>query len=74
MNQLSLREDQLKFKTLGKLAIVLGRIHEIYLKSIKKNQKITTSNRLDFGTLGILTDYAQKISPDTALNPCTGII
>ena len=40
-------------------------IWTIFPKQIKKNQKITTRNRLDLETLGSRPIYAPEISPDT---------
>ena len=47
-----MKNNRLKFKTLEKLPINLEKNLRIYLKLIKKNQKITTCNQLDLETLG----------------------
>ena len=56
----SLECNQLKFKTFGTTTNHSTRIYRIYPKLIKKNQKITTCNRLDMD----LDRYAHK-SPHT---------
>ena len=51
-DRLSLRNNQLKSKTSGKLPIIVSRgIYGMYLKSMKKSQKITTCNWLDLEKL-----------------------
>jgi hypothetical protein len=52
MNRLSLRNQQLKFKTSEKLPIILEKSLEYNLNLIKKNQKIITCNGLGLGALG----------------------
>ena len=61
MNWLSLKDDQLKFKTSRKLPIVLEEIYGMNLKLAKETWNITTYNQLDLETIWtILTDTAQK--------------
>ena len=47
MNRLSLRHNRVKFQGFKKLTDCFRGIYGICLKSIKKNRKITTCNRLD---------------------------
>ena len=61
MNRLSLKNNQLKFKTSRHLPIVLDEMNGMNLKLAKKHWNITTCNRLDLETMGnVLIDYAQK--------------
>ena len=52
MNRLSLRNNRLKFRDIRRITDHFRGICRIYLKSVKKNQKITTCNWLDLETLG----------------------
>ena len=53
MNQLSLRNNRLKFKTSGELPIVLEEYVEEYtLNEWKQHRKMSTCNRLDLESLG----------------------
>ena len=61
---LGLKLNRLRFKTSGKLPIILEEDCRIYPQTIKKCQKTTTCNRLDLGSTMILIDYTQKSSPD----------
>ena len=64
MNRLSLRNNQLKFKTLGKILLIIEEFYRIYVKLLKKNQKFTTCNQLDLEALEF--DWlCSKISLDT---------
>ena len=63
MNRLSSRNNRLKFKTAGKLPIILEESIEYTQNSVKGNRRMSTCNRLDLQTLGISTDYAKK-SPE----------
>jgi hypothetical protein len=59
MNQLSLRYNMLKFKTLGEFLIDLeGSMEEYTLNEWKQNRTMSTCNRLDSKS----TNYAQKTS------------
>ena len=51
-NRLSLRNNRLKFKTVGKLPIDLEEYMEYTPYLIKENQRLSTCNRLDLQTLG----------------------
>jgi hypothetical protein len=54
MNRLSLRNNRLKFKIAGKLAIILEEFIEYTPNLIKENRRMSTCNRLDVQTLGSL--------------------
>ena len=70
MNRLSLRNNWLKFKTSRKITHHFRGIYRIYLSLVKKNQKITTCNRLDLETLGSFFSLSMlKILPKTLLCP-----
>ena len=63
-NQLSLRNNWLKVKTLEELLVIFRGIYRIYLKFMKKNQKMSTCNQLNLENTRILTNYSQKCPPD----------
>ena len=69
MSQLSLRNNRFEFKTSGCLPIILEEFRGIYLKLMKKNQKMSTCNQLDLATLGSQPVNAQK-PPQTDIG-CT---
>ena len=52
MNRLSLRNNRLKFKTAGKLPIILEEFYSMYPNLIKENLRMWTCHRLDLQTLG----------------------
>ena len=52
MNRLSLKNDRLKFKTIGKLPIILEECIEYTPIVMKENRRMSTCNRLDLITLG----------------------
>ena len=51
-----LRNDRLTVETSGDLPIIYRGICRMYLKSMKKNRKMSTFNRLDLETRGSRTD------------------
>ena len=50
-NRLSLRDNQLKFKTAWNLPIILEEIDRIYPYWLKENRRMSTCNMLDLQTL-----------------------
>ena len=60
MNRLSLRNNRLKFKSAGKLPIILEEFIEYTSNLIKENRRMSTCNWLDFVNTRISTDYAKK--------------
>ena len=61
MSRLSLRNNRLKVKTLGKLPIILEEFIENMPQINKaKTERCQHVNRLDLGSAGISTDYAQN--------------
>ena len=63
MNRLSLRNNRLKFKIVGKLSIVLEEFVEY---TPKENQRISTCNQFDLQTLG-----SQLVMPKNLLDHWT---
>ena len=62
MNQLSLRNNRLKFKTSEELPIILEESVEYASNEWKQNQKMSTCNRLDLESLGSWPNtYAHKL-------------
>jgi hypothetical protein len=72
MNQLSLRNNLLKFKTFQKITDHFRGLYKTYLKIVKENPNITTCEWFGLGnTTRISTDYAcPKISLDIGCGTC----
>jgi len=59
----------LKFKTAGKLTIILEEFYRIYPNLIKENRRMQINmSPVGLASTRISTDYAQKFSPITASN------
>jgi len=63
MNLLSLRNNRLTFKTLGKLSIILEEFIDYTPLLIRENWRMSTCNRLDLQTLGSQPIMSKKF-PD----------
>ena len=68
MNRLSLRNNRLNFKTVGKLPVILEEFIEYTPISIKENRRMSTCNLLDLQTLG-----SQPIMPKKLSDHCSYI-
>ena len=65
MNRLRLRNNRLKFKTSGKLPIILEEFIEEYTPNlINENQRMSTCNQLDLQSLGSQPTTLPKNLPD----------
>jgi hypothetical protein len=60
MNRLSLRDNWWKFKTAGKLPIILEEFTEYTPPFNKGNQRMSTCKPVGLTKTRISTDYAQK--------------
>ena len=72
MNWLSLRNNQLKFKTLGEILIVLEELREYTLMQQRKNQKTSTCDRWDLETPGSRLIMPQNPCSDIRMESCEG--
>jgi hypothetical protein len=59
-NWLSLRNNRLKFKTAGKLPVVLEELVEYAPPFYREKLKMSTMEPVGLGSTGMSTDYAQK--------------
>ena len=69
MNRMSLKYNWLKFKTAGKLLIILEEFKEYIPNLMKENRTMSTCKRLDLQTLG-----SQPIMPENLPNHCNYVM